>query len=190
MDHRDEHNLPDDLREVEDLLRANRASMNPVEADELQQRVVKRVSSGSRGRGRFARLRRHGVVIALTGGLMLTAGTSAVLATGSTGGYTSTNWNHPPDSSGCQYHPSWSFTWSFTKNGSTITITVSYDCKTGKFTITIKCNKPITYYYCNGKKVTVPGTTKTTTFVLSSGIQTVQVYAGGVNNTWTLPLFP
>jgi hypothetical protein len=187
---RDEHNLPDDLREVEDLLRSSRPSMNPIEADELQQKVVSRLDNGKRRTGRFARLRRHGVVVALTGGLMLTAGTSAVLATGTTGGTTTTNWNHPPDSSGCQYHPSWSFSWSYTKNGSTITITVSYDCKTGKFTVTITCNKPITYYYCNGKKVTVPGSTKTQTFVLDSGTHTITVNAGGVTNTWTLPLFP
>jgi hypothetical protein len=189
MDRRDDDHLPDDLHEVEDLLHAARPSLSPLEADDIQQRVARRIESKSRPQraGRLARLRRNGIAVALTSGLILTSGASAVLATGSSGG----TWPHePPDSAGCQYHPSWTKTYTFTKDGNTITITVSYDCKTGKFTVTITCSKPITYYYCNGKTVTVPGTTKTTTFQLDGGSQPVTVTSGGVTKTFTLPLYP
>ena len=64
MDHQD----PQDFNEVEDALRGARPTLSPIEADELQQRIARRVAPAGKKQGRFARLRRSGVAVALTSG--------------------------------------------------------------------------------------------------------------------------
>jgi hypothetical protein len=184
---------PDDLGEVEKRLRAERAELSAIEADEMRRRIVRRAER--RPGGRMARARRRGTAIALISGAIVSSGGTAVLAaTSLTGGSTTSlvpSTYHPPSSGGCQYHPSWTKTFTFKKDKyTTITVTVSYDCMTNKFTITITCSKPITYYYCNGKKVTVPANTKTTTFVLDPGVHSLTVTSGGATSTFPLLLVP
>jgi hypothetical protein len=184
----DDH-TPDDLREVEHLLYEGRLDLTPFEADAMRQRIERRSAR------RFARLRRRGMATALiTGAIVSSGGTAVLAATAVTGGSTSTifpSTYHPPTSGNCQYHPSWTKTFTFKKDSyTTITVTISYDCMTNKFTITITCSKPITYYYCNGKKVTVPSNTKTTTFVLSPGVQSLSVASGGATASFPLLLTP
>lgn len=184
---------PDDLGDVEQRLYDERAQLTGIEADDLRRRIVRRAER--RPSGRLARMRRRGVAVALVSGAIVSSGGTAVLAaTSLTGGSTTSivpSTYHPPSSGGCQYHPSWTKTFTFKKDKyTTITVTISYDCQTGKFTITITCSKPITYYYCNGKKYSVPANTKTTTFVLGSGLQSLTVNSGGATSTFPLLLIP
>src|SRR3954453_22998059 len=181
----------DDFSEIKQRLRDERAELTPLEADALHPRVVRRVE---RRPGRLATLRRRGLATVLVSGAIVSSGGTAVLAaTTLTGGTTSTFTpsTYHPRSSGCQYHPSWTKTFSFNKDYSTyVTVTISYDCKTNKFTITITCSKPITYYYCNGKKYTVPSSTKTTTIVLDPGTHSVSVTSSGGTIKFPLVLSP
>src|SRR4051794_8182515 len=182
----------DDFSEIEQRLRDERAELTPLEAHALHQRVVRRVA---RRPGRPPTLRGRGLATALVSGAIISSGGTAVLAaTTLTGGTTSTltpSTYHPPTSGNCQYHPSWTKTFTFKKDYSTyVTVTISYDCMTNKFTITITCSKPITYYYCNGKKYTVPGSTKTTTIVLSPGTHSFSITSSGGTIAFPLTLTP
>src|SRR3954454_5294416 len=184
---------PDDLGEVEQRLRDERAELSAIEADEMRRRIVRRAER--RPGGRLTRARRRGTAIALISGAILSSGAPAVLAaTSLTGGSTTSllpSTHYPPSSGMCQYHPSWTKTFTFKKDQyTTITVTISFDCKTGKFTITITCSKPITYYYCNGKKYTMPANTKTSTFVLDGGVNSLTVTSGGAPSTFPLLLIP
>lgn len=180
---------PDGLNEIEQRLREGRAELTPLQADELRRRIVQSSASRPRRR-RFRGAGRRGLVTVLVAGALGTTGASAVLASTSLGGSLTSllpSTYNPPTTDKCQYHQSWTRTLSFSKSGGTLTITIAYDCKTNKFTITITCSKPITSYYCNGKLVTLPASTKTTTIVLTPGSQSLSITSGA--GTFSVPLF-
>src|ERR1700704_1597457 len=109
MDRHDDH-LPEDLHEIADRLEDARTRPTAIELDEMRSRVQRRAHrAGSQRRGRFAMvLRMNFVAGLLTGGLVLTSGVGAVLASGAVGGnnqntYSGTSFNKPKNSSGCQY---------------------------------------------------------------------------------------
>lgn len=182
MDARDDR---DDLHDVEQRLIGARLELSPLEEDALRRRVSQRVQGARPASGRFAGLRRRGLATLLVSGAVLTSGASVVMATGTTSSTPSVTYT--TDSAGCQYHKSFTLTLTFTSYGKTTTVKIAYDCKTNKFTITITCTKVITYYYCNGKKITVPGSSKTTTFTVDPGPQTI-VLGTSDGGTMNLPL--
>jgi hypothetical protein len=91
----DEQQMPDELREVADRLRDERAQASPVELDEIKLRTMARAGSARR---KGAPLRSRLVVALLSLGLV-TAGTTGVVAAG--GG----NGNGNGNSSSSQYKP-------------------------------------------------------------------------------------
>jgi hypothetical protein len=191
MDRHDDH-LPEDLHEIADRLDAARTRPTAIELDEMRSRVQRRAQrSGSQRRGRFVMvLRMNFVAVLLTGGLVLTSGVGAVLASGAVGGnnqntYSGTSFNKPKNSSGCQYRGPFTYTYTFRSNhGSTLTITVVWDCK--KLTTHFGCNRGISRYQFNGLPAVAPrGTNINDT--APSGSTGVSVTFDGT--TINLPLF-
>src|SRR4051794_16705235 len=98
--------------------------------DDLDE-VEQRHHEERRPRGRLAHLRRRGLAIALVSGAIVSSGGTAVLAaTSLTGGSTTSffpSTSSPPSSGVCQYHPSWTRSFTFKKDkDTTITVTISF----------------------------------------------------------------
>jgi hypothetical protein len=164
MDRHDDQ-FPEDLHEIADRLDEARTRPTAIELDEMRARVQRRGQRpGSRRRGRLVMvLRMNFVAVLLTGGLVLTSGVGAVLASGAVGGnnqntYSGTTFNKPKNSSGCQYHGPYTHTFTFrSQHGSTLTITLVWDCK--DLTTHFGCNRGISRYQFSGlPAVTVRGT--------------------------------
>jgi hypothetical protein len=189
MDRHDDH-LPEDLRDVAGRLRESRAQLTPLELDQLRSRVHRRVDRGAAPRrSRFvAILRMNLVAAALTVGLVLTSGVGAVIASQSLGGgtntFSATNFNHPTNSAGCQYHGP--YTWTFTfqsKHHSTLTITLTWDCR--KLTYDFECAKGITSYQFDSTPAVWPRSTSASG-TAPTGLSSTTVTFDGT--TVTLPI--
>ena len=139
---RDDTNIPEDLTEVADRLRAARTEPTPLELDGMWQTVRRRTAGGA-SRTRALKLRGHLVAMLLTVGLVFTTGASAVVASTylSSGGSTSYSgsWSQPKDASYCQYRPPYTKTFTlYSSYSKTVTVTVTADCYKKTVCLTVK----------------------------------------------------
>jgi hypothetical protein len=127
MGHSDEH-LPEDVRDIAARLSEARATLSPLELDDLRSRVTRPAASRRAGR-----LRRSTLVAMLAGALMLTSGAGVVIAAGYFGGgdryvFQTTSFSHDHDASFCQYHGPVTITHTIPTPFGIYTITITYDC--------------------------------------------------------------
>jgi RNA polymerase sigma factor (sigma-70 family) len=86
MTDRDEDHLPDDPRDIAQRIAAARATLTPLESEELHGRIRRRVRQGSHHGGVASRLRRSSIAGLAAAGLILASGAGAVIASTSLGG--------------------------------------------------------------------------------------------------------
>jgi hypothetical protein len=163
MDRHDDQ-PPEDLHEIADRLEEARTRPTAIELDEMRARVQRRAQrAGSQRRGRLVTiLRMNFVAVLLTGGLVLTSGVGAVLASGAVGGnhedtYKGTTFDKPKDSSECEYEGPSTETYEFeSRRHSTLTVTLVRDCD--ELTTHFDCHEGISSYRFTGlPAVTVRG---------------------------------
>ena len=135
---RNEEHLPEDIRDIAARLTEARATLTPLEADELSGRVRRRVARAPRRGAR--RLRRTSLAAILAAALMLTSGAGAVIAAGYFGGHSdgffggdsqvfqSFNFRHDRDASYCQYHGPQTITRVIPTFFGIFIITITFDC--------------------------------------------------------------
>jgi hypothetical protein len=159
MDRHDDH-LPEDLHEIAGRLEEARTRPTAIELDEMRSRVQRRAQrAGSQRRGRLVTvLRMNFVAVLLTGGLVLTSGVGAVLASGAVGGnhedtYKGTTFDKPKDSSECEYEGPSTETVEFesSRHHSTLTVTTVRDCD--EVTTHFECREGISEYRFTGLPV-------------------------------------
>ena len=131
MSHFDEH-LPEDVRDIAERLTEARATLSPLESDELRGRVRRRVGRSSKER-RFGGLRRSWLAGILAGTLMLSSGAGVVVAAGYFGGgdshvFDGFSFRHDRDSSFCQYHGPVTITRVIPTFFGLLIITITFDC--------------------------------------------------------------
>ena len=133
------------------------------------------------------------VAILLTMGLVLSLGTSAVIAStaltsGGSTTYSSSNWSDPADAGFCQYREEYSKTFTGTtwSGNSAATITVTYNCKTK--TVCITSTKGISNYTVEGDdKVEVRNESTKICFAVDPDASTVTVKSGTTSYTFQIP---
>jgi len=100
-------NLPDDLLDIAERLREERAAFTPYELDSLRGRLATRMGRPQR-RGRLTTMRAKSLAGLAAIGLMLTSGTGVVIAASALGGGRDTfhsTLEHSDDAAAaCQYH--------------------------------------------------------------------------------------
>ena len=175
MSQHGEH-LPEDLRDIAARLSAARVRPNPLELDELRQRVDRRAAraAASPRRRRLAgALRMNFVASALTSALVLTSGAGVVLAC--TGG----GQQPPPgSSSNCEYNQWWTKTGTWPPG-----LTVTETWKNSVLTLAVTYVPPphtaygFKYQFAGKGLVTVTSESITLTAPTVPGSLTV--YAGG-----------
>jgi len=179
--------LPEDLRDIAERLSAARVTPSRFELDELYQRVYARFERGESPwrRGRFAAVLRMNLVASvLTLGLVLTSGVGVVLASEWFGGgsntYQDVNFKGYDDAD-CKVENSgsWSSSYSWKTNDSTLKAYVVWNCK--YLTIHVTCGDPITYKWGNGSWYDTKQESYTT--IGSSGTSAFSVTAGGTTHT-------
>jgi hypothetical protein len=134
-----DENLPEDVRDIAQRLTEARATLSPLELDDLRGRVHRRVTRRSAGR-RTGRMRRTSLAAILAAALMLTSGAGVVIAAGYFGGnsdgffggdshvFQTTNFRDDRDSSYCQYHGPVTVTREFPTTFGLFIITITTDC--------------------------------------------------------------
>jgi uncharacterized repeat protein (TIGR02543 family) len=135
-----DESLPGDVRDIAERLTEARATLSPLELDELRGRVHRSVTRRSPGR-RTGRMRRTSLAAILAAALMLTSGAGAVIAAGYFGGnsggnyfggdshvFEGTSFDHFRDSSFCQYHGPQTFHEVFPTIFGVFIITITTDC--------------------------------------------------------------
>jgi hypothetical protein len=86
MTHQDPERLPDDLREVDERLRAHKPEVSPLELDRVKLRTMARASRASTSSiGRTTFMRSKLVTMMLVLGLAISGGTAGVIAGGDGG---------------------------------------------------------------------------------------------------------
>lgn len=133
MDHFDEH-LPEDVRDIAERLTQARATLSPLELDDLRGRIHRRSTRAPRVR-RTSRFRRSSLAAILAAALMLTSGAGAVIAAGYFGGsggdryvFQELSFAHDHDASFCQYHGPVTITRFIPTPFGLFIITITYDC--------------------------------------------------------------
>jgi hypothetical protein len=140
---RDHDNLPEDLTEVAERLRAARTEPTPLELDGMWQTVRRRTAGGASPSRGVRVLRGHLVAMLLTVGLVFTTGASAVIAsTALSGGgsttYSTSNWSEPKDAGYCQYRPPYTKTYTlYSHYGKTVTVSITANCSTKTICLTV-----------------------------------------------------
>jgi hypothetical protein len=142
MDRFDDHSQ-DELRDLARRLRESRATFTPLELDEMQMRLERRMQRpAARRRGIVSRLRMSSVAGLAALGLMLTSGVGAVFAAGALGGgdsrhgvdpihniFQTTSFRHGRDASECQYQQPVTRTFVIhTLHGGVLIITITIFC--------------------------------------------------------------
>jgi hypothetical protein len=175
--------LPEDLREIAARLSAARVTPNPLDLDELRQRVhgrARRVAAAPRRRRLASALRMNFVASALTSTLVLTSGAGVVLAC--TGG------GSPPPppgwSSSCQYNRWWTKTGTWSPG---LTVTETWSNNKLKVTITNDPPKPQSksFTYAFGPNGPSGSATGSITVTAPAGTTTLHVTADGKSYSFT-----
>jgi hypothetical protein len=190
----DDPKLPDDLEPIAARLHAARHEPDPVAFDDLRRRALG-AAPARRGAG-SARRSLTGALLAL--GLMLTGGTTMVLASGavtsSNGGYSSTQ-SSSTNAAACQYGDNYdqsqTVTQKKTSGSSQAVMTATYDCETR--TVCVESDKEISNYTFQGQsKVETRGGIYEVCAEIPEGATsfTVTVKSGTTTYTYTFTLNP
>ena len=187
MSQHDDH-LPEDIRDIAARLYAARVTPNPIELDELRQRIhgrAARAGRPSQRRGLARVLRMNFIAALLTSGLVLSSGVGVVLActdlSNGGGGPSHPTWPITlQNASWCQYHGKWEGQWKWKSKNSWVYVTVDWDCK--HLTGTITCgNRPISWQWGGGGSGNVDLDSVSTTG--PSGSTWLKVTADGTTGT-------
>jgi hypothetical protein len=191
----DDHSpLPDDLQDVDRLLREQRPHADGVQLDALWTRVQRRADATPRRSG--SSLRGRLVAIGLTLGLIGASSVGAVMASTSVSGTDSsiqTFTGNPKDAGSCQYKDTYS------KDVSTMSgggggggyhpkVWVSYDCKTRTICIEVGGpDKDMHGYQFSGKSKVKTNPTIKYCVKVPSGSHWFKTKAGTTDYTFDIP---
>ena len=197
MGHFDEH-LPEDVREIAERLTQARATLSPLESDELRGRIHRRSTRAPRVR-RTGRFRRSSLAAILAAALMLSCSAGAVIAAGYFGGndggfryvFQELSFAHDHDASYCQYHGPITVTRYIPTPFGVFIVTITYDC--GRvidvhisfipFSPHGHAIPPFFWRFDNGPQQTANGTSVSTTAPTATTAMTITENGA----TYTLP---